>query len=161
MKHIETGAAAMIANEAMICVRPPAKAATVLRVAHVTLQLDTGGMEKLLLEFGRHADRSRFDLRFVSLTSRGRIAQGIEALGWPVFALEDSGGVRPSLVLRLARLLREWRVDVVHAHNTKPLLYGAPAARLAGGGRAGYTRHGQRHMSTGRQTAWMRMATRL
>jgi glycosyltransferase involved in cell wall biosynthesis len=146
----------------MICAsRSTIKASRLLQVAHVTLQLDTGGMEKLVLEFARHADRSRFGLRFVSLTGRGAIAEDIEALGWPVTALEDSGGVRPSLVLRLARLMREWAVDVVHVHNTKPLLYCAPAARLAGVTRVVYTRHGQRHRATGRQNALFRMTTRL
>src|SRR5258708_13949784 len=130
MTPIETGAAAMIANEAMMCVRPPAKAATVLRVAHVTLQLDTGGMEKLLLEFGRHADRSRFDLRFVSLTRRGGIAQGIEALGWPVFALEDSWGGSPSLLLRLASVLGGSGGNRVASPTKKSLLYLAPPCRL-------------------------------
>ena len=35
-----------------------------MRIAHVSLQLETGGMEKLLVEFARHADRSRFALHF-------------------------------------------------------------------------------------------------
>ena len=45
-----------------------------LRVAHVVLQLRMGGMEKLLVEIARHADRDRFDLRFVCLTDRGPLA---------------------------------------------------------------------------------------
>jgi RHS repeat-associated protein len=45
-----------------------------MRVVHLTLGLDVGGQEKLLVEFARHADRSNFDLAFVSLTSRGAVA---------------------------------------------------------------------------------------
>src|SRR5438105_3158366 len=41
-----------------------------IRIVHVSLQLDTGGMEKLLVEFARHVDRARFELRFVSLSTR-------------------------------------------------------------------------------------------
>ena len=33
------------------------------RVVHLSLGLDVGGQEKLLVEFARHADRQRFDLR--------------------------------------------------------------------------------------------------
>ena len=40
------------------------------RLAHVTLGLDTGGQEKLLVEFARRADRRRFELFFLSLTGR-------------------------------------------------------------------------------------------
>jgi glycosyltransferase involved in cell wall biosynthesis len=114
-----------------------------LRVVHLVLQLDTGGMEKLLVEFARHADRQRFDLRFVSLTTRGTLGGDIEALGWPVTALHDPGGLRPGLLWRLSRLFREWKTDVVHAHNSRPLIYGAPAARLAGVSTVVATRHGQ------------------
>lgn len=131
-----------------------------LRVVHVVLQLDTGGMEKLLVEFARHADRSRFDLRFVSLTGRGHVAGELEALGWPVEALAMPPGVRPGFVLRLAKLFRSWKADVVHAHNSKPLMYCGPAARLAGVRRIVYTRHGQRHNASTRRNTLYRWAAR-
>ena len=41
------------------------------RVAHVSLGLEMGGMERLLVEFARHADRQRFQLHFICLKSRG------------------------------------------------------------------------------------------
>src|SRR3954452_6647797 len=93
-----------------------------LRVAHVTLGLDVGGQERLLVEFARHADRGRFDLRFVSLSGRGRLADDIEARGWPVAARGEPAGLRPRLVLRLAQLFRGWRPGVVHTHDDKPLV---------------------------------------
>ena len=58
-----------------------------IRIAHVTFGLDVGGQEKLLVEFARHADRDRFDLRFISLGDRGPLAADIESLGWQVDAL--------------------------------------------------------------------------
>jgi glycosyltransferase involved in cell wall biosynthesis len=105
---------------------------TVLRMAHVALQLERGGLEKLLVEFARHADRSRFDLRFVSLSTRGSLAEEIEACGWPVTALNEPPGLRPAIILKLARLFHQWKLDLLHTHNTKPLFYANPAARLAG-----------------------------
>ncbi len=132
-----------------------------LRVVHVVLQLDTGGMEKLLVEFARHADRGGFELRFVSLGSRGCLADDIEACGWPVMALEEPPGLRPGLVLRLARLFRRWGADVVHTHNTKPLIYAGPAARLAGARRVVHTRHGQRFGASRRATTLFRFAARM
>ena len=100
-------------------------------------------MEKLLVEFARRTDRERFNLRFVSLGTRGILADEIEACGWPVTALNQKDGRRIGLAFRLARLFRQWRADVVHTHNSRPLLYGAPAARLAGVRRVIHTRHGQ------------------
>lgn len=110
-----------------------------VRVAHVSLGLDVGGQERLLVEFARHADRRRFAVTFVSLTGRGRLAETIEALGWPVVALEARSGVRPRLVWRLARLFRPY--DVVHTHDDKPLLYGSLAAKLARVRRFIHTQH--------------------
>jgi glycosyltransferase involved in cell wall biosynthesis len=131
----------------------------VMRVAHVTLQLETGGLERLLVEFARCADRERFQPHVVCLGPRGPLADIIESLGCPVIALNAPGGVRPALLLTLARLFRSEAFDVVHTHNTKPLLYAGPAARLAGVGTVVHTRHGQRHGATRRQNALFRWAS--
>jgi glycosyltransferase involved in cell wall biosynthesis len=132
------------------------------RLAHITLGLDIGGQEKLLIEHARLADRLRFDLTFVSLTGRGRLAADIEAHGWPVVALEEPPGFRPRMVLRLARVLRRGRIDVVHTHDSKPLIYGTPAARLAGVKRVVHTRHFARlAYITARQTLLASLAARL
>lgn len=131
-----------------------------IRVAHIALQLETGGMERLLTEFARHADRSRFALRFVALGNRGPVADELESCGWPVTALGARPGLRPSLVYRLARLLDHDPIDVVHTHNTKPLLYAGPAARLAGVRAVVHTRHGQRHGATPLQDRMFQLAAR-
>src|SRR5207247_1413628 len=103
-----------------------------IRVAHVAVGLSMGGTEKLLLEFARHIDRDRFELRFLALETRGTVADEIEACGWPVTRLAEPPGLRMDLIFRLARFFRRWGVDVVHTHNSKPLIYGGPAAWLAG-----------------------------
>jgi glycosyltransferase involved in cell wall biosynthesis len=132
-----------------------------LRVVHLTLQLQTGGMEKLLVEYARHADRKRFDLHFISLRSRGTLAGDIEACGWPVTALETPPGLRLGLVWQLARFFRRWKADVVHSHNNAPLIYGSPAARLAGVAGVIHTRHGRSYGVTPRQISLFRVVSRL
>jgi glycosyltransferase involved in cell wall biosynthesis len=112
-----------------------------LRVAHVTLGLDVGGQEKLLVEFARHVDRARFGLTFVSLTGRGRLGDTLESLGCRVIALEELPGLRPGMVWRLRRLFRRERFDVIHTHDDKPLLYAGPAGWLAGVARRVHTHH--------------------
>jgi glycosyltransferase involved in cell wall biosynthesis len=110
-------------------------------VVHVTLGLGVGGQEKLLVELARHADRARFDLRVVCLGGRGALAPDLEGCGAPVEALAEPDGLRPGIVLRLAGLFRRWRADVVHTHDNRPLVYGAPAARLARVPQVIHTRH--------------------
>jgi len=126
-----------------------------LRVAHVTLGLDVGGQEKLLVEFARYADRERLRPALsVSLSTRGRLAGDVEACGWPVTALEQPPGLRPRMVLQLARLFRRVGVDVVHTHDEKPLIYAPLAARLVGVERVVHTRHGRSCRITRRQRTW-------
>jgi glycosyltransferase involved in cell wall biosynthesis len=132
------------------------------RVAHITLGLETGGQEKLLVEFARHADRRRFELFFLVLTTRGRLTADIEREGWPVVALEEPPGFRPGIALHLMPWLRRWRIDVVHTHDSKPLVYGAPAARLAGVARVVHTRHFTQLASISRrQTLLLSLTSRL
>jgi glycosyltransferase involved in cell wall biosynthesis len=131
-----------------------------IRIAHVAQQLETGGMERLLAEFARHAERGRVEPCFVAIGPRGYVADDIEACGWDVTALDEPSGLRPTIVYRLARLFRDRRIDVVHTHNTKPLLYAGPAARLAGVRGVVHTRHGRRHGATARQNLLFRLAAR-
>ena len=129
-----------------------------LNVVHVTLGLDVGGQEKLLVEMARHTDRSRFRLHVVSLTTRGVLADEIEAAGCPVTALEARQGLRPAIVVRLARLFRRLRADVVHTHDDRPNIYGAPAGKLAGC-RVIHTRHSQGTMLSRRQRWLVRLVS--
>lgn len=131
------------------------------RVVHVSLGTNVGGMEKLLVEFARFTDRERFDLAFISLQERGTLASEIESLLWPVYSLDKPPGLRPGLVLKLARRLRALRPSVVHTHNTTAFLYGALAARLARVPRLLHTRHGQRYQASRRETWVFRLLSRL
>src|SRR5215471_376552 len=63
-----------------------------ISVVHVAAQFEMGGMEKLLVEFARHTDREAFDLHFVSLSTRGKLSDDIEACGWKVIALHQPPG---------------------------------------------------------------------
>jgi glycosyltransferase involved in cell wall biosynthesis len=129
-----------------------------IRVIHVSVGLNMGGLEKLLVEFARHTDRNRFDLKFVSLTTKGEVADQIEQLGWPVTNLEISPGIKPAILFCLAQLFRRTKANVVHTHNTKPLLYSVPAAHLAGVQQIIHTCHGRREGATLRQNYLFKLA---
>jgi glycosyltransferase involved in cell wall biosynthesis len=131
------------------------------RILHVTFGLDVGGQEKLLVEFARRADRGRFDLRFVSLGSRGMLADDIEALGWRVTGLGLPSGLRPSLIVKLARLFRRWQPDVIHTHDDRALFYAGPAAWATRVPLVINTRHGRNFHFTPRQVAVGRWLARL
>jgi glycosyltransferase involved in cell wall biosynthesis len=118
-------------------------------------------MEKLLIEFARHADRAAVEPLFVSLGEHGPICHELESLGCSVINLHRGEGFRPSALLRLAAIFRGLRVDVVHTHNLRPLIYGAPAARLARARAVVHTRHGQQFGATRAEILRLRWASRL
>lgn len=111
------------------------------RVVHVSLGLDVGGQERLLVEFARHADREKFDLAFVSLTTRGKLADAIEDLRWPVVAMNESSGFSLGRFFRLGRTLRALEADVVHTHDDAPLVYGSLGGKWGRVGRHVHTHH--------------------
>lgn len=97
------------------------------RVVHVITALGTGGAEREV----EYLVRGRTDAEVVCLYDEGVVAASIRAAGVPVTLLGMAGWRRPAAVLRLARLLRERRPDVVHVHLLAAQLWAIPAARLA------------------------------
>jgi glycosyltransferase involved in cell wall biosynthesis len=131
----------------------------VLRVAHVTLGLDVGGQERLLVEMARHRDKARFDWTVIVLGSRGNLADALEAAGVRVVPLEAPSGFRPGLWRRLERMFRQECFDVVHTHDDRPLVYGMPAAWWARVPRRIHTHHhGRLAQFSRRQLFLMRLA---
>jgi glycosyltransferase involved in cell wall biosynthesis len=131
-----------------------------VRVTHVVGQLHTGGMERLLVEFARHADRDRFELRFLCLDASGPVADDIAECGWPVECFGAPSGLRPGLAVRLARAFARARTDVVHTHNNRAHMYAGPAAVLSGLRPVIHTRHGQSVGTSRRHRFAFRLTTR-
>ncbi len=133
-----------------------------IRVCHVSMCLQTGGLERLLVDFARFHDRQRFAMQFVALASEGPPAAEIRAAGCPARVLNETLHVRKfDSVLRLSRLLRAERVQIVHTHNTYAHFYGVVAAKLAGVPVVVNTQHG-RGCGKGWKANWQfRLANRL
>ncbi len=95
--------------------------------------LSTGGAEAMLLKLLQHMDRAQYSPQVISLTDRGEIAQKIEALGIPVFALGMRGRwPNPWLWLKLFGRLRAVRPQLVQTWMYHADLIGGLVARMAG-----------------------------
>lgn len=111
-----------------------------MRIAQVVLSLDVGGQERLLIRMA-HALRERgHELHVVTLTAGGALRGDVAPI--EIHDVTRKRGVDPTLYPRLYRLFRSLRPDVVHTHNTVPLSYAAPAAKLARVRRTVHTKHG-------------------
>jgi len=100
-----------------------------MRVMHLIESMGHGGAEWLIVEHVRHAGPGVESL--VCAINRGGAAlEAAAACGARTFVLEK-GERRLAGARRLARLLREHRVDVVNGHNPVGGLYAALASRSA------------------------------
>ncbi|MBV8758778.1 MAG: glycosyltransferase [Deltaproteobacteria bacterium] len=115
-----------------------------LSIVHVLSSFGVGGQERVALDLaiGQKARGHQVSVISLAPPPDGAMADEFREHGIAVDRVEKRGGLDPTLVPRLARALRTMHADVVHTHNPLPLIYGAPAARLAGAA-AIHTKHGR------------------
>lgn len=122
-----------------------------LSIAHVLITLCIGGAERVALMLAARQARSGHRTMVISFEEPpgGALAAQFEAAGARVVRVPKRAGLDWTLPWRLAKLLRHEGVDVVHTHNSLPLIYAAPAAKAVGA-RVVHTKHGP-HPATQRQ----------
>jgi glycosyltransferase involved in cell wall biosynthesis len=96
------------------------------------MRLDVGGLERVVLDLIREAGRDGHAASVVCLERPGLLADAATELGARVVSVGKRPGVRPGVVLRIRRVLRELSPDVVHTHQLGALAYAGPAARRLG-----------------------------
>src|SRR5262245_30254972 len=95
-------------------VHAPPVGARPIRVMHVVHTLALAGMEYGVMKLLNRLDRSRFATSITCLNVRHVSADALLDPDIPVFELRKRGGRDLGLIRRLARLLREQDVDIVH-----------------------------------------------
>lgn len=117
-------------------------AAKVITVCQLLHSLNVGGAEVLACRIARRLCGA-FHFVFACLDELGPLGEELRAEGFAVHLLGRRPGLDVVCPVRLARLLRTERVDVVHAHQYTPFFY-ALASRLAGRQRPVlFTEHGR------------------
>jgi glycosyltransferase involved in cell wall biosynthesis len=112
-----------------------------MRIVHVVLQLRMGGQERFILNHSRELVARGHDVTVISMSEGGDLRRDFGSIPTRD-VLYVPGQSRLSLYARLAHALHELGPDVVHTHNAMPLIYAAPAARLARVRRVVHTKHG-------------------
>lgn len=129
-----------------------------IRVVHLVSTLQIGGLEKVVLDLARCADRDRFALHVLCLDDLGELAAQFDPLGVPVELLDCSRLRKTQAVLRVHQRLRELRPEVLHTHNPRPHILGVSAARMAGVPVVVHTKHGRNDPGRWRTVALNRIA---
>lgn len=104
-----------------------------MRIAHILSSFELGGQERVALDLSK-AQRVAGDFVLaVSLapSGEGALAGAFRDAGVEVLQIGRRDGFDVGLVARLAALFAAKRIEVVHTHNPRALVYGAPAGKLA------------------------------
>lgn len=115
-----------------------------IRVLHVLLSLEPGGLENGVVNVINRLDRDRFVSSVCCLKHAGEFARRIEDPRVAIHELHWRGGNDPRLALRLAGLLRRTRPDIVHTRNAEPFFYGFAGAKLARAKALVHSEHGRK-----------------
>lgn len=102
-----------------------------LHIQHVVLSLQPGGLENGVVNVVNRLAPERFRSSVACLRHGGEFVARLQA-NTPVHELGWQGGNDWRLALRLARLFRTTRPDIVHTRNVEAFYYGFAAAKLAG-----------------------------
>jgi len=84
----------------------------VIKVAHISTGLETGGAEVQLLRLLTDLDKSKFEMMVISLHKETYLADRIRELGIEVHSLEVKSN--PLNVRKAYSLLKEFNPDVIH-----------------------------------------------
>ena len=122
-----------------------------IRLMHIIYSLDTGGLEKLILELVKRVDSDIFRSSVCCLTDKGTLSAELESLGVDTFYMHKEGGVGYSIPFKIARVLKKEKIDIVHTHDSSANLYGSLAGKLAGTRMIINTEHGGIYFETKRK----------
>jgi glycosyltransferase involved in cell wall biosynthesis len=132
-----------------------------LRVAQLVTELDPGGAERIVHDIATGLDPSRFESLVISVRpATGDVAEWLERAGVPVRSLGSRGRLGLGDARRLARVLKEERVEVLHAHLHRAIRLAASAAPRAGVRATVATVHDIQAMLAGWRLRAMRRAAR-
>lgn len=127
-----------------------------LHITHIVHSLGAGGMENGVANIIGALQGPEFRFSVICLTTSGVFEKRLPP-ETPVFELNKPAGLAPVTSLRMAKILAQNKIDILHTHNWATLVYSVPARALAGRGRILHGEHAQ--LSPGEKTRhrlWIR-----
>lgn len=103
------------------------------RVLHLITKGVIAGAEQLLIDLARSHDSESWDVRYATLFAPGEMNRRISESGQTCYALDFRGAKDlPAAAMRLARLVREERIDLLHTHLVHAGIVGLLVRSLVG-----------------------------
>ncbi len=131
-----------------------------IRIQHVILSLQPGGLENGVVNVVNGLNPDRFQSSICCLKQTGAFASRILPNQAQIYEMGLQGGNDYLLPLRLARLFRRTRTDIVHTRNLEAFFYGFLGAKLGGVRAVIHSEHGRTFPDKPHRTYLQRFFTR-
>ena len=102
-----------------------------INVLQLINSLDIGGAEKVAINLALHLDSSKYKSFICTIDGFGPLLDEIRGKDVEFFSLDKKPGFKPLISFKLAKYLREKKIDIITSHNYAPLLYGRLASFFA------------------------------
>ncbi len=99
-----------------------------IRVLHVVIALNMGGLERFVVDLLKINSNSFFQ-HVVCLESPGSLAEDCPV---EISSLDMPQGFHFSLVWKIRHIIKKYKINIIHTHNEKAQLYGGLAGLLSG-----------------------------
>ena len=110
------------------------------KVLHLVQGLDVGGLEYMVVALVNRLDRRKFLPSICCFDTRGALQNNL-LNDTQTTLLKRKPGIDFFYPFKLAALLKEHKVDILHLHNSTAFFYGVLAGKIAGTRRIIYTEH--------------------
>lgn len=113
------------------------------KILHVVISMVVGGAERLVYDMVRYSAFADNRPVVCCMDSIGELGDKLIKDGYKVYCKGRRPGLDLEMISWLRNIMKQERVDIVHAHQYSPLFYAVPAALLAGRVKVVYTEHGR------------------
>jgi len=104
-----------------------------IRLMQITHDLAIGGLQQVVVNICRTINRDKFDVSVLCLRELGEFVPEVEQMGIKVhFLPQKHNGTDYLSFLKVAKILRKEKIDIIHTHNTQPFIDGTIGALLSG-----------------------------
>jgi sugar transferase (PEP-CTERM/EpsH1 system associated) len=112
-----------------------------IKVGYVVASLGYGGVEKYIVDLVNGVDRNRFEPVIFCLQGNGPL-KGLIRQQVKIYVLAKRQGNDPILMVKLGKLFRNEKVDIIHSNNWSTFFESAMARMLAPSSVLLHTQHG-------------------
>ena len=103
-----------------------------INLLQITANLGIGGLERVVVNLARNINKDRFNVSVCCLKFKGPFAEELEATGIKVHLIPQTVGPDYLAWLKLIKIIRSVKPQIVHTHNLNASIDGIIASTITG-----------------------------